>query len=182
MRKLPCYIQNKGWRPDVIFRSVVNPGFFSISKTSSSLFSRFITGTTPIECPAKTYSSPRSGKCVECPAGFKCSRPALSAPEDCGQGFYNNATGQLVCTKCEAGRECLNSRKSVPCKAGYYSKEGETNCVACSAGNYSESAASFCLPCPAGNECINPSVPPVNCSEGYISKAGGGKCTICEPG
>lgn len=139
-------------------------------------------GTTPRECPMKTYSPLHSGKCLDCPAGFKCSRAGLSAPENCEKGFYNNATGQSACTKCEAGRECLNSKESVPCKPGYYSKEGEANCIPCPSGNYSDSSASFCLPCPAGKQCVDPSVPPVNCSEGYVSKTGDGLCTMCEPG
>ena len=132
-------------------------------------------------CPEKTYASLGSGKCMKCPVGFKCSRSGLGAPEDCEKGYYNNATGQAACTKCEAGRECMTTRESIPCPAGYYSKEGEVNCTKCPSGMYSKSSASSCISCPAGNECKDGSLP-VNCSEGYFSKKGAESCTLCDVG
>ena len=140
-----------------------------------------IEGTKPILCQKKTYASLGSGMCAECPAGFKCSRPGLALPEDCEEGYYNNATGQSACSKCEAGRECLNGKKSIPCRASYYSREGEINCTKCSPGMYSMSSASSCIQCPAGNECIDGSYP-VNCSEGYFSGKGDGVCKLCDNG
>jgi hypothetical protein len=119
--------------------------------------------------------------CIECPAGFKCSRAGLAAPEDCEEGYYNSAKGQDACTKCEAGRECMNGRESIPCQAGYYSHEGERNCTRCPSGMYSRSSASYCIQCPAGNECIDASLP-VNCSEGYVSSKGDGLCKLCDVG
>lgn len=141
----------------------------------------FIEGTIPRLCPEKTYAHLGSGKCAECPAGSKCSRAGLAEPEDCGEGYYNNATGQSACSKCEAGRECLNAKESIPCRAGYYSREGESNCTRCPPGTYSMSSAASCLQCPAGNECIDGSHP-VNCSEGYFSGKGDGVCKLCDTG
>lgn len=138
-------------------------------------------GTLRGLCPAKTYSSLGLGNCAECPAGFKCSRAGLSEPEDCERGYYNNATGQAACSKCEAGRECLNGKESIPCQAGYYSREGESNCTKCSTGTYSLSSASFCIQCPEGNKCIDGSLP-VNCSEGYFSRRGAADCELCPVG
>ena len=152
-----------------------------ITCTNSMNF-RCFQGTAPRECLAKTFAFLGSEKCSECPVGFKCSRPGLAAPENCEPGYYNNVTGQEACTKCEAGRECVNGRESKACRAGYYSADGVANCTICPSGMYSKSSASFCLHCPAGNQCTDPSQPPVNCTDGYVSARGDGDCKLCAAG
>lgn len=139
-------------------------------------------GTSPKQCPIGTYAYVRSEKCSICPAGFKCSRAGLDAPEKCEEGYYNSVPGQDSCVVCESGRECVNRINSLPCKAGYYSGEGQINCTRCPSGTYSKTLASVCLPCPAGNECLDPSLPPVNCSEGFFSRKSDGVCKQCEAG
>ena len=133
-------------------------------------------------CPEGQYAPLGSTACKACPAGHKCPRQGMSAPETSPDGQYTNQTLQVTCHTCEAGRECPNGDRSVPCPAGYFSKYGQSNCLACESGNYSQSGSSVCLPCPAGKQCLDPAVEPVNCTLGTFSGQGEGVCKQCPQG
>jgi len=114
--------------------------------------------------------------------GHRCPREGMSSPESCPEGQYTNQTKQTGCSTCEAGHECPNGDRSVPCPAGYFSKYGQANCTACNLGQYSSAGSSTCLPCPAGKQCVSPHVDPVNCTSGTFSGQGESFCKPCPQG
>lgn len=124
----------------------------------------------------------RSTACQACPVGHKCPRVGMSAPESCPEGEYTNQTSQEGCYPCEAGQQCPNGVRSVPCPAGYFSKYGQSNCTACKSGEYSKVGSSECLPCPAGKQCVGPALEPVNCTYGTYSGQGENVCKPCPQG
>lgn len=106
----------------------------------------------------------------------------MSSPESCPEGMYTNQTKQTGCSPCEAGHECPNGDRSVPCPAGYFSKHGQANCTSCNLGQYSPVGSNSCLPCPAGKECVSPHVDPVKCMAGTFSVQGESFCKPCAQG
>ena len=106
----------------------------------------------------------------------------MNASENCPDGTYTNQTRQTHCNPCEAGHECRNGDRSVPCPAGYFSKYGQSDCTSCNVGNYSQVGSSVCLTCPAGKQCVSPDVEPVNCTAGTFSGPGESVCKLCPQG
>ena len=137
---------------------------------------------SPTVCPQGQFAPIRSTACQACPAGHRCPRQGMSAPESCPDGQYTNQTLQEGCNICEAGRQCPNGDRSVPCPAGYFSKYGQSNCTACQSGDYSRAGSSDCIPCPAGKQCVGPALEPVNCTYGTFSGQGESVCKPCPQG
>ena len=74
------------------------------------------------------------------------------------------------------------SKECLPCKAGYFSKNGARKCSRCSNGYTSNCNSSFCFSCPAGTYSNNNVENCTLCRAGYYSKEGAASCTKCPGG
>jgi hypothetical protein len=82
--------------------------------------------------------------CKHCRVNYECPDYAMTAPTQCVDGYYNDATTTAIrCEICPAGYYCeqaaldpsLTPHPS-PCMPGYYSDEGASECSYCEVGYY----------------------------------------------
>ena len=95
------------------------------------------------QCDARYYCPP--GQSVQtpseylCTAGHYCLRGSVT-PQSCGNGSYQNLTGQDDCNECPPGYYCNPALGPVvnpsPCPTGYYCPAGTAlrNSFACPKG------------------------------------------------
>ncbi|EEY56444.1 protocadherin-like protein [Phytophthora infestans T30-4] len=117
------------------------------------------------QCPAGTYSEPRSQSCNACPAGSY--GPSVGASDSaaclsCPPGFKCSSSSTAP-TKCVAGTfadagssECLNVPEGY---AGPFDQMSRMDLLSCSNGTYSKPGQLNCSAVPAGFYCSQSSVP-----------------------
>lgn len=148
--------------------------------------------TEPTKCPSGSYnpyqnitgrgpSVDGSGKCIICPAGYKCPTEGDVTPTPCGEGFYS-VDGETSCRVCPSGYYCpdTNTSKSVMesdyvCPSGSYCPEGTISPesgdnITCPVRHYCPSGTKNPVPCPVGT---------YNFETGLKAAS---ECSVCEPG
>lgn len=137
-----------------------------------------------MNCPIGKYQpASTEASCIDCDARKVTGVPngALTCDIECLNGY--EATGQIFCTKCPAGKkldytqsetECTQCADEIPYSDG-------TSCYRCLLGHYTRG----CLDCPVGryagwesnvlDECYR-------CEQGYQDEEGRGNCKTCPTG
>lgn len=137
--------------------------------------------TTPIDCPAGTFSEQGGlsleSECESCPAGYYCTG-GLSAPDAvCTAGYY--------CIGKASTATPTDSTTGNICPVGHYCPAGSYQATKCPKGTINDDqgdgAVGDCEACPAGFYCpylgatssiIDLSSSTHKCDPGYICKGG----------
>ena len=127
------------------------------------------------KCAKGTYQDETGqSECKSCPAGAKCSKEGLTAPEYCTDSSYQDNEGQTSCKTCSAGSytsgegEASGNTTCTLCEAGYYCP-GSGAKIQCSAEKFEH--------CSVSDTGL---VRPGKCSDGkYPVSAGTSSITIC---
>ena len=145
-------------------------------------------------CPLTTYSEEAAEICIPCPQGHQCPTPS-DTPEPCASGTYSPGS-ETFCLPCPGGVSC-NGTATEYCPLGQYSLPGVDACIPCPQGTscqdpgatpmscgdgyYSGEGDPVCHACPAGYNCSS-KVDSILCPQGYFSSYGEPGCSVCPPG
>eukprot|EP00933_Yihiella_yeosuensis_P084807 TRINITY_DN9949_c0_g1_i1.p1 TRINITY_DN9949_c0_g1~~TRINITY_DN9949_c0_g1_i1.p1 ORF type:complete len:936 (-),score=131.55 TRINITY_DN9949_c0_g1_i1:377-3184(-) len=140
-------------------------------KTSSTVPPPLLTPWCGMSYDSSTY--PRCEKCSEVHKGSIYMNQGCV----CDKGWRRVSLATLDCTKCLAGQysDETGLLSCSSCKAGYFSREGNTSCEACPINTYSEPINGSAVPPVGATKCVP-------CREGFVSEKGSSTCSACMSG
>ena len=144
-----------------------------------------------LDCGIGTFCPEKSKKPTVCAPGTYGNVPKLQACYACGEGTFQEKSGQIACKICEPGSYCQKGAVTpTECAAGRFSNatglSSADQCETCTAGFYCERGAIQPTPCPMGKVGTEPNLVEeaqcTTCPGETTCLPGTTSCTFCAGG
>ena len=144
-----------------------------------------------LDCGIGTFCPEKSKKPTVCAPGTYGNVPKLQACYACGEGTFQEESGQTACEVCKPGSYCQKGAVTpTECAAGRFSNRTDlsraSECKPCTAGFFCERGAKEPIPCPRGKVGIVANLTEEarceTCPGDTTSLPGNTFCTFCKTG